>query len=620
MKNRFVFILAAIMVLSAFVQLFAQPDPPANLTATQVTFMHHPGVLLQWDVSTTALTRYNVYKKNGALSDSGDFVKVFSFLHLNKFNDHFVMPGATYSYYVTAVVNSIESQPSVPVEITLDPPPTPAFVYGKVIDETTGLDLPVALVKFIPESSVPMNFVWTDSSGNYTRPILPGNYYIFIGKLGYFYEYYDNAPNIQSATLITINPGDSVEFNFALAQFVPPTQYTLSGNISDENGNPVRATVSIFRMRHNSHYSCLRPVITDSLGNYSFNVLENDTVVVFARPFNHSFLPEYYNNKNTFNEADRIGISGNVGDINFVLEPKPIFTNGITGTVKNADNEPVMANVIAFRKFHTPHQGVSYAAQTDSLGIYTFNNLVPGEYILLTHPQGNYIPTYFTYAGVQTLHWRDADSVVVDSISIVPDINFNVIPRPDSGIGFIHGKLLTSDGMPVNGGFIFAEDGNEIVSNFAVSDVNGNYTISDLTPGSYTISSDKVEYISGQPKEVNLEFANSIVNNVNLTLTPQSVTSQEETPVVVNKFSLMQNYPNPFNPVTNISFTLPEKTNVKLTVFNVLGREIATLVSGELNAGQHSVSFDASRFSSGIYFYRLQAGSFTSTHKMTYLK
>ncbi|MBZ0201288.1 MAG: T9SS type A sorting domain-containing protein, partial [Ignavibacteriaceae bacterium] len=561
-----------------------------------------------------------VYKKNGALSDSGDFVKVFSRLFFNKFKDRFVLPGATYSYYVTAVVNSEESQPSAPVEITLNPPPVPAFVYGKVTDETTGLNLPAALVKFIPESSVSMNFIWTDTSGNYSKPIVPGNYYIFIGKLGYFYEYYDNAHNIQTATLVTINPGDSVEYNFALAKFIPPTQYTLSGNISDENGSPVRATVSIFKMRHNSHFSFRRPVRTDSLGNYSFNVLENDTVVVFARPFDHSLLPEYYSNKSTFNEADRIGISGNVADINFVLEHKPVFTNGITGVVKNADDEAVMSNVVAFRKFSSSNHWASYAAQTDSLGVYSFNNLLPGEYILLAHPQGNYIPTYFTYAGIQTLHWRDADSVVVDSLSIVSGIDFTVLPRPDSGTGFIKGKLLASDGMPVNGGFIFAVDENESISNFAVSDVNGNYTISDLIPGSYIISSDKVEYLQAQPKEINLDFANSFVNNVNFTLTPQSVTSTEETPVTVNNYSLLQNYPNPFNPVTNISFTLPEKTNVTLTVFNILGREITTLVNGELNAGQHSVSFDASKLSSGIYFYRMQAGNFISTHKMTYLK
>ena len=165
----------------------------------------------------------------------------------------------------------------------------------------------------------------------------------------------------------------------------------------------------------------------------------------------------------------------------------------------------------------------------------------------------------------------------------------------------------------------YYENGN--VSNFTISDVNGNYNISNLLPGSYNVASDKIEYLPVRRKLVNVDFANSIINNVDFTLTPQSVTSTEETPAtVVTKYTLMQNYPNPFNPVTNISFALPEKANVKLTVYNILGKEIATLINGNLSAGEHTVSFDASNLSSGVYFYRIQAGNFTSTRKMTYLR
>ncbi len=621
MKNRFTFVFAAIIVLFAYVQLFAQPDPPANLTASQTTWHNHNSVLLQWEASPTALSRYNVYKKNGALSDSGDFHKIFSNLRFLRFTDRFAAAGSTYSYYITAINNTGESQPSLPVEITLDAPPAPAYVYGKVTDDLTGLNLPTALVKFLPQNSVPINVSWTDTSGNYGRAIIPGNYYIYIGKLGYIPEYFENAPNIQSATLITINPGDSVEFNFALAKFIPPTTNTLSGNVTDENGNPLDAFVSVYKMRNNSHFFYNRSVRTDSLGNYSAFVKEGDTVVVFACPSNHTFLSEYYNNKRTFNEADRIGISGDVTDINFVMELKPVLNNGITGIVKNADNEGVISHVVAFRKNFTPRHRVRYAVQTDSFGVYSFANMIPGEYILIAHPLGDYVPTFFRYDGTQTLFWRNADSVVVDSTTIVDNINFIVLPDTNNGTGAVVGKLLASNGLPVNGAFVFAEDENGNVSNFTISDVNGNYNISNLLPGSYNVASDKIEYLPVRRKLVNVDFANSIINNVDFTLTPQSVTSTEETPApVVTKYTLMQNYPNPFNPVTNISFTLPEKANVKLTVYNILGKEIATLINGNLSAGEHTVSFDASNLSSGVYFYRIQAGNFTSTRKMTYLR
>ncbi|HVN48994.1 MAG TPA: phospholipase D-like domain-containing protein, partial [Bacteroidota bacterium] len=85
-------------------------------------------------------------------------------------------------------------------------------------------------------------------------------------------------------------------------------------------------------------------------------------------------------------------------------------------------------------------------------------------------------------------------------------------------------------------------------------------------------------------------------------------------------FQLQQNYPNPFNPATSIAYDVPLKTTVTLKVFDVLGRELVTLVQKEQSAGSYRVQFDASKFASGIYFYRLQAGSFVSSKKMVLMK
>ncbi len=85
-------------------------------------------------------------------------------------------------------------------------------------------------------------------------------------------------------------------------------------------------------------------------------------------------------------------------------------------------------------------------------------------------------------------------------------------------------------------------------------------------------------------------------------------------------FSLNQNYPNPFNPTTTISFNLPNAEFVNLKVYDVLGREIATLVNEELTAGQHIKIFNAENLSSGVYFYKLQAGKFSETKKMLLTK
>ena len=86
------------------------------------------------------------------------------------------------------------------------------------------------------------------------------------------------------------------------------------------------------------------------------------------------------------------------------------------------------------------------------------------------------------------------------------------------------------------------------------------------------------------------------------------------------KFSLKQNYPNPFNPVTTISFTLPEQSDIHLVLVNVLGNVVKEITSGSYGAGKHRIKLDASGLSSGIYFYKLEAGSFNSTKKLILLK
>lgn len=86
------------------------------------------------------------------------------------------------------------------------------------------------------------------------------------------------------------------------------------------------------------------------------------------------------------------------------------------------------------------------------------------------------------------------------------------------------------------------------------------------------------------------------------------------------KFELMQNYPNPFNPSTVINFALPLNARVTLKVYDVLGKEVATLVNSELKAGTYEYDFDASALSAGLYFYRLSTDNFTETKKMMLIK
>lgn len=86
------------------------------------------------------------------------------------------------------------------------------------------------------------------------------------------------------------------------------------------------------------------------------------------------------------------------------------------------------------------------------------------------------------------------------------------------------------------------------------------------------------------------------------------------------KYSLSQNYPNPFNPLTTITYELPEQANIRINIFDVLGRTVKTLINGRQNAGKYSVTWDAAENSSGIYFYKIETEKFNETKKMILIK
>jgi len=98
-----------------------------------------------------------------------------------------------------------------------------------------------------------------------------------------------------------------------------------------------------------------------------------------------------------------------------------------------------------------------------------------------------------------------------------------------------------------------------------------------------------------------------------------------EDPVLPMSLALDQNYPNPFNPQTSIAFTIPEKSFVELSVYNILGMKVRTLINGDMETGEHTVTFDGkddsgNPVSAGIYFYRLKTQSSALTRKMVLIK
>jgi hypothetical protein len=132
----------------------------------------------------------------------------------------------------------------------------------------------------------------------------------------------------------------------------------------------------------------------------------------------------------------------------------------------------------------------------------------------------------------------------------------------------------------------------------------------------------KVVSVVGQSFIGSTQTANIHIESGFLSPFSSSLVSVIEPKDLPPSFSLQQNYPNPFNPTTTIKFALPKPSVVSLKIFNIVGEEVAKLVSEELQAGIHQAIWNANGFPSGVYFYRLQTndGKFVQTKKLILLK
>jgi methionine-rich copper-binding protein CopC len=115
------------------------------------------------------------------------------------------------------------------------------------------------------------------------------------------------------------------------------------------------------------------------------------------------------------------------------------------------------------------------------------------------------------------------------------------------------------------------------------------------------------------------------MNNAGFILTSPTDVANDEAAVLPDKYELAQNYPNPFNPNTRVKFSLPELSNVNLTVFNILGQKVKTLVNKQLPAGSYTAAWDGTdsdgkALATGIYLYRLKADNYSASRKMLLVK
>ncbi len=608
----------------------AQLAPPENLTAAGVN--NNSGVKLTWEHPVTSNLHFNVYRKDAPQDDTTKQYRKIAYVHSKNFTDYHLIMGRTCSYYVTAKDGNQTSLPSNVVEFTRT---APVYAYGTingfVTTDTTGAAIYRAKVTIFSRSSNhgPSLTVTTDSNGFFSARVKTGDYGIYTSAQGHFGEYFDNVRSYSQAATVTVAENDSLVYAIGLASVTPPVLYTVTGTVTDEGGlNPKKSRITVFVKNRNHHPGPTfghMNVVTDSLGNFTVKARPGDTLALFAKPMDNTYKSEYWDGKAALTDADLIAVSGNVSGINFTLEPKPVYNNGVAGGVfDSAGTLGLAGHVYLMKKASNGHGHKRYWAATDSAtGAYSFSNVEPGQYILLAKAQG-YKASYFQYDGTPTWNWREADSVVVTESGVVSGINFNLLARtmPSGGgnASVVFGNTLDVNGAAVEGSLAYIVDADGNVVGSTVADPAGAYVFEGLGNGNYMLSVNSIFFADKEVDGIAIgDEANTI--EVTVSLTPDGVTSVKGGTESPESFTLSQNYPNPFNPSTVIRFSLSESASVTLKVYNVIGQQVAVLVNGEFrNAGNHEVSFDASKLSNGVYIYRLETAGLTLTKKMTLLK
>jgi hypothetical protein len=255
-----------------------------------------------------------------------------------------------------------------------------------------------------------------------------------------------------------------------------------------------------------------------------------------------------------------------------------------------------------------------------SLGTGSSNGVFGGVEALAVSGNEVYVGGYFTSAGgvsarnvarfnTQTNTWSSlgtGSSNGVDSLVFALAVVGNEV--------YVGGEFTSAGGVRANGVARFNTQTNTW-STLGTGSSNG-VSVGGVSGGVYALA------VSGNEVYVGGRFTSAGGVSAIGVARWNSGTSRVEqlSPTAPKTFLLEQNYPNPFNPSTTIRYQLPVASEVKLEVYDVLGKKIATLVNERQSAGSYQVVWNASGLSSGTYFYRLQAGTFTQTKKMILVK
>jgi hypothetical protein len=376
--------------------------------------------------------------------------------------------------------------------------------------------------------------------------------------------------------------------------------YTISGTVTVPTGmNKANIMLSLENMGSNQG-STFWDALTDASGNFSIKMNSDTSGNPWRLRTNNDII---FGSAIVNPQADTLFITPGTttyANNNFTVTATSAL---ITGTLRNENGTPFVSWGVQANS--TTNSFFRYV-QTDTAGVFKIG-LLASEL-----PQSN----IFVGSGTSN---DNSDTNFVTGIFEVSSINSGDTKSHDIIIyktnSTISGRVTLNGNAPNYNMQIYCINSDTgFVTTY--TDINGYY-IAHVSNKIYKYS------VGPQGYSLPIGYVSSSVTahagetNVNLNITMSDVKSEASN---VKEFSLEQNYPNPFNPTTTINYSVAKEGQVKLTVYNMLGGKVATIVNEYKPAGHYSVQFNGSRLSSGIYLYKLESGNFTAEKKLILLK
>lgn len=490
---------------------------------------------------------------------------------------------------------------------------------------------------------------------DYTNLINKGNQVLRIDSLSLTKSFYIiDFENAQQLPLF-INPDDTVKVNITLTNFynitVSDTTDTIWVYSNDpESPRDLRIQIDFF----DDDYGTCSGIITDEIlapipnskiyffyyGIYLFDSTFTDISGNYTKQ-----LPKGDYTVAAEKEGYRVMFSGNTPDpyfaqsvaldsgqaaaVDIQLPPVDNSEYSISGTViDSVYGNPINKGIVIVRKgTHTPTLLKQNALISDS-SVYAgfvkpdgrYNIVVEDStYYFVQAYSSYYLPTYYNTQNSASVFWQNADSVFINQT--VTDRNLYLERDSSYGGGGAYGYISVPffDGRSYDGITILAKSlaNNQLYSyNFGKDD--GRFYLNNLPYGTYQLVAQKIGFPNAVSNQFVISALNPVQNDLSIQFTLTDVVNEDQ--IIPSEIKLYPNFPNPFNPSTKIGYSINSNQFVSIIIYDVLGKEIETLVHEEKPTGFYELNWNAENLTSGVYFYQLRAGNFVETRKMILLK